>query len=100
MHNIVIPNQWDSYFDLVGGGRIYFGRSTFKKGVNVGFPPLIGKFQGLTGYPDEPFIITSRRTMFKINQEMESMGGFIPEWLRGDCFEYFWRKRNEVSLLR
>jgi len=54
-------------------------------------------FQGLEPYyPTEPFIVISRNSMLKINKEMEG-NRTIPDWLRADCFEYFWRTRNEMS---
>jgi hypothetical protein len=70
--NLIPPTQWDSYFDLFGSGRVYFGRATFGKGQRVGTPPIIAMFQGLEPYyPTEPFIVTSRDSMLKINKEME-----------------------------
>jgi len=98
--NLIPPTQWDSYFDLFGSGRVYFARATFGKGQRVGTAPIVAMFQGLEPYyPTEPFIVTSRDSMLKINKEMEGNRN-IPDWLRADCFEYFWRKRNEMLLLR
>jgi hypothetical protein len=95
--NLIEPTQWDSYFDLIGGGRVYFGRATFGKGVRVGFPPIMAKIQGLEPYyPSQPFIVSSLKAMLKINKAMEEANGAIPDWLRADCFEYHWRTRNEV----
>ena len=93
--NLIEPTQWDSYFDLTGGGRVYFGRAAFGKGMRVGFPSIMAKIQGLEPYyPSEPFIVSSFKAMLKINKAMEEANGAIPDWLRADCFEYHWRKGN------
>jgi len=86
--NLIPPKQWDSYFDLYGGGRVYFGRATFGEGMHVGTPPIMAMFQGVEHYPDEPFIVRSKKSMLKINAEMKN-NPFVPDWLRADCFEYF-----------
>ena len=91
--NLIEPAQWDSYFDLLGGGRVYFGRAAFGKGVRVGFPPIVAKIQGLEPhFPSKPFVVSSRRAMFKINKAMEEASGTIPDWLRADCFEFHWKE--------
>lgn len=92
MSNLIPPEQWDSFFDLYSGGRIYFGRSSFGKGMHVGLPPIMAKIEGISYYPEEPFVVSSRKSMFKINKEMND-SPFIPDWLRADCFEYFWRRK-------
>jgi len=89
--NLIPPKQWDSYFDLYGGGRVYFGRATFGEGMRVGTPPIMAMFQDIEYYPDEPFIVRSKRSMLKINAEMKN-NPFVPDWLRADCFEYFYKR--------
>jgi len=93
--NLIEPTQWDSYFDLHGGGRVYFGRSLFGRGVSVGLPPIMAKLEGLTPqYPDEPFIVSSKKSMLKINREFEN-SPWIPDWLRADCFQYHYNLKAE-----
>ena len=97
--NLIPPKQWDSFYDLYGGGRVYFGRTTFGEGQHAGIPPIVAKFEGLEPhFPSEPFVIETYNSMFKINKSMEEAGGqfqVIPDWLRADCYEYFWRKKND-----
>lgn len=102
--NIIEPTQWDSYYDLVVGGRVYFGRSTFGEGLKVGLPPIVAKFEGLEpDYPSELFVIKSYKIMLAINKEMTNSSGFIPDWLRADCYEYFWnqsKNRTDLNILK
>jgi len=48
-------------------------------------------FQDIGYYPDEPFIVSSKKSMHKINAEMKN-NPFVPDWLRADCFEYFYKR--------
>jgi|DEB0MinimDraft_3_1074331.scaffolds.fasta_scaffold07105_8 hypothetical protein len=89
--DLIPPKQWDSFFDLYGQGRVYFGRATFGKGMHVGMPPIMAMFQDIGYYPDEPFIVSSKKSMHKINAEMKN-NPFVPDWLRADCFEYFYKR--------
>lgn len=88
--NLIEPAQWDSFFDLHGGGRVYFGRSSFGSRVRAGLPPIMAKIEGLTPqYPDKPFIV-SKKSMLRINREFEN-SPWVPDWLRADCFQYHYK---------
>jgi hypothetical protein len=88
--NINPPKVWNFYFDLYSGGRVYFGRSSFGKGQHVGTPPVMAMFQGVQSYPEDIFITSTHKSMLRIKKEMETAKGFIPDWLRADCYEYLY----------
>lgn len=65
-----------------------FGRA---QGQTVGTSPLMCRIVS-DGYPDGWFTI-SKNSQHKVMSELQS--GFIPDWLRADCFEYHWELKNE-----
>lgn len=85
------PDKALRTFPLMFGGAVHLGRFRFPpKGLRVGTEPLGARILGLDHIPDEWFIITSQRSQARVISELEK--GFIPDWLRADCFEYLYNK--------
>tara|TARA_Y100000034_G_C6737173_1_gene326924 strand:+ start:450 stop:761 length:312 start_codon:yes stop_codon:yes gene_type:complete len=94
--NFIPPKVCDSFFDLYGGGRVYFGRASFGSGQRVGTAPIVARIEvpKSNGFiPSDWFVVRSFNSMHKINKEIEKTKTadglvFIPDWLRADCFEW------------
>ena len=94
LSNIVLPEKWQ-FHDLYGGGRIYFGLSSFKNGMQrVGDPPILAKFEGVQNMPEDVFVISSYKSIHLLKLLMEKTRGFIPDVIRADCFEFLWREQD------
>ena len=68
--------------------EIGFGKP---QGQIVGTAPLMCKIVS-PYYPDGWFVV-SKRSKHQLLSEVRS--GFIPDWLRADCYEYHWRKATK-----
>lgn len=84
------PKVCDSFFDLYGGGRVYFGRAQQGPGLTPGTPPIMARIECEPYYPSGWFVVTRKKAMFTLNKAMkENMvddQAFLPDWLVSDCY--------------
>jgi len=92
------PKVCDSFFDLYGGGRVYFGRAQRGGGQSAGTPPIMARIECEPYYPPGWFVVSRKKAMLAINRLMQdnTIDGqtFLPDWLVSDCY------RGEVERLR
>lgn len=86
----MIPPENPDFIELKFGGRVYYGRAKFEKGMRAGVEPLAIRIELPPGHGDCPTDWFYMRHTSEVNLLTKLQDGFIPDELWLECYRQAW----------